>query len=65
MARKAAPVKFVPLNVSVHPNLKEAVEDIRWGKRMRVAEVVTEALTEYFANQGIKVDLSVPDESTK
>ena len=40
-------VKRYTVNATIDPELFEKIEDMRWGLRMKVSELVSQALTEF------------------
>lgn len=43
----AAPRKRYTVNATIDPELFEKIEDMRWGLRMKVSELVSQALAEF------------------
>ena len=42
-----APRKRYTVNATIDPELFEKIEDMRWGLRMKVSELVSQALAEF------------------
>ena len=42
-----APRKRCTVNATIDPELFEKIEDMRWGLRMKVSELVSQALAEF------------------
>ena len=42
-----APRKRYTVNATIDPELFEKIEDMRWGLRMKVSELVSQALVEF------------------
>ena len=42
-----APRKRYTVNATIEPELFEKIEDMRWGLRMKVSELVSQALAEF------------------
>ena len=46
-ADETAPRKRYTVNATIDPELFEKIEDMRWGLRMKVSELVSQALAEF------------------
>ena len=44
---ETAPRKRYTVNATIDPELFEKIEDMRWGLRMKVSELVSQALAEF------------------
>lgn len=55
MAAKKNAIALVPVTGSVTPELRAAIEDVRWDRRQTVSDIVREALEEWAVNHDVKV----------
>jgi hypothetical protein len=56
----AAPRKSAQVSTTVSAEYFDGLEDHRWTARKKMTEIVREALDDYVAKHGVKVDGSAP-----
>lgn len=62
MAAKKNTVALVPVTGSVTPELRAAIEDVRWDRRQTVSDIVREALEEWAVAHAVKVGAPAPEQ---